>query len=239
MSLEQLFRTGAKPSSAKQAKIGKSVGYRGPNDVISNKEFRKATKGKKGESFEKYLNRVSGAVPVSALTGKVKSAFEKAGFAEFDGYYGRPISSEAVKKAASQGYSKEDVQDYLAQTFLGKQLSGQVSRFLGESGRYKADPATGKYVKTTPTVTQTGEQSSTSPFGYPVSSIKDFLSGLSPDSAQGSTIAEMEYATQIDPYKIQAKSAREQALISAKTSKDLAQTQQANALYGLIGYAFT
>jgi len=239
MGLEQLFRTKRTVAPARQKKIGRSVGYRGAADKVTGKEFRQATKGKKGDQFQQYLTRVSGAVPISALKGKAKSAFEKAGFAEFDGYYGRPISASAVKKAASQGYSKEDVEDYLAQKFLGSQLSGEVSRFVGESGRYKVDPVTGKYVKTTPTVTETGEDSSTSPFANMTTSIRDFLDGLNPDAAPGSTIAEMEYATQIDPYKIQAKSAREQALISAKTSKDIAQTQQANALYNLIGYAFT
>jgi hypothetical protein len=239
MGLEQLFRTGTSMSPARQKKVGRSVGYRGAADQVTGKEFRKATKGKQGEQFQQYLTRVSGAVPISALKGKAKSAFEKAGFAEFDGYYGRPISAKDVKKAASQGYAKEDVEDYLAQKFLGSQLSGEVSRFVGESGRYKVDPVTGKYVKNVTDIKETGEDSSASPFGKSISAIKDFLDGLSPEGAPGSTIAEMEYATQIDPYKIQAKSAREQALIDSKTRRDLAQIQQANSLYGLIGYAFT
>lgn len=239
MSLEQLFRTGTNMSRARQKKVGRSVGYRGAADKVTGKEFRQATKGREGDQFQQYLTRVSGAVPISALKGKAKSAFEKAGFAEFDGYYGRPITEKAVKKAAQQGYAKEDVQDYLAQNFLGGQLSGQVSRFIGESGRYKVDPVTGKYVKNVTEVTPTGEESDTSATANSVSSIRDFLDGLSPEGAPGSTIAEMEYASQIDPYKIQAKSAREQALIDSKTRKDLAQIQQANSLYGLIGYAFT
>ena len=239
MGLEELFRTGTSMSPGRQKKVGRSVGYRGAADQVTGKEFRKATKNKQGEQFQQYLTRVSGAVPISALKGKAKSAFEKAGFAEFDGYYGRPIGAKDIKKAASQGYAKEDVEDYLAQKFLGNQLSGEVSRFVGESGRYKVDPVTGKYVKNITEVTPTGEQSDTSAAANTVSSIRDFLDGLSPEGAPGSTIAEMEYASQIDPYKIQAKSAREQALIDSKTRKDLAQIGQANSLYGLIGYAFT
>jgi hypothetical protein len=54
----------------------------------------------------------------------------------------------------------------------------------------------------------------------------------------GATPFEMDYALNIDPYKIQAKSAERQSRISQQTSLQAAKIGQGTSLYNLIPSAF-
>lgn len=107
---------------------------------------------------------------------------------------------------------------------------------MGE-GDYIRDPNTGTWSKK-PAVNIT-DSGITTPI-TPVASgtVSGIYAGIDPDSAKGKTVAEINYLTQVDPYRIQAKSAERRSRMEQATDLTKSRMQQANYLYNLIPSAF-
>jgi hypothetical protein len=185
-----------------------------------------------------YLATVGRTYGAKQLSKDLRKRFESKGYTKEGGYYTKPgaITESVLGKAQGAGYSSDDIRSYLAGNFAQNELGDQVSKFIGE-GNYQLDPTSGRWGKK-PEISITGG-GTTSPIS-PVApgTTSGIYAGIDPDAAPGATVGEMEYATMIDPYKIQAKSAERRTRM--ETSANLAQQriQQANYLYNLIPSAF-
>lgn len=222
-------RTGAQLPGEQQTSFRGTVGYTGPGDIYTKKEFKKGQKAykKSGQQFGDYLSAVAGSIGTQDLAPKLQKKFQKKGFQEFEGYYTTkaPVTASGIASLAQRGFEKSDVQKYIADRFKNDYLSSEVRKFMGED--YRLNPDTGKYEKFDATIkldTPTGTGDLDTSISGTVTKNEGIYAGLDPDTMKGSTPYEMQYATLVDPYKIQAKSAER-----------IARVGQGTALYGLIG----
>lgn len=221
-------RTGAQLPGEQQTAFRGTVGYTGPGDVYTKKEFQKGKKTykKSGQDFGSYLSAVAGSIGVEDLGAKVQQKLGKKGYKEFEGYYTTkaPVTASGIASLAQRGFEKSDVQKYIADRFKNEYLSSEVRNFMGPD--YKVNPETGKWEKIDSIISVDTPTGGTQPTitGAVVPSGSGIYAGLDPDTMKGATPYEMQYATLVDPYKIQAKSAER-----------IARVGQGTALYGLIG----
>jgi hypothetical protein len=238
---EQARRRGVQLTGGAKKELTKEIqqsGKAGKGKKITAAEVKggKQAYGKAGGTD--YLSTVGQTYAANQLAKDVRKRFESKGYTKEGGYYVKPgaVTESALEKAKGAGYSSDDIRSYLAGSFAQNELGDQVSKFIGE-GNYQLDPTSGRWSKK-PEVTITG--SGTIPPITPIASgtTSGIYAGINPDAAPGSTLGEIEYATLVDPVKIQAKSAERRTRM--ETSANLAQQriQQANYLYNLIPSAF-
>ena len=219
-------------------KVVQQSGKKGQGKKITAAEVKGGKKTFAQAGGTDYLATIGRTYAADKLAKDVRKRFESKGYTKEGGYYVKPgaITESALEKAKGAGYSSDDIRSYLAGSFAQNELGDQVSKFIGE-GNYQLDPTSGRWSKK-PEISITGG-GTTSPIS-PVApgTTSGIYAGIDPDAAPGSTVGEMEYATMIDPYKIQAKSAERRTRM--ETSANLAQQriQQANYLYNLIPSAF-
>jgi hypothetical protein len=233
--LEEVFRgAGTSPvalSSEQKQKLYSSIGYT-PGSALGKKQVKTLQKGvKKGTlgvnaPYTDILASAFTKTELGGLPGKYGKEFAKAGYAQFGDQFIKPVTTSQIRQASSMGFGEAETRDYLAKQFAAGQIEEQARKFLQPT--YKADAATGRYIKEGETsIKIEDDNKNKAPTDYAnISQTKSFLEGLDPDSLPGYTPGEIEYAAQIDPYKIQAKS-----------SQKIAQIGQGTSLYNLIGYA--
>lgn len=202
----------------------------GKGKIVTGKELKTGAKAakKSGKDFGDYLGTVARTYGVSQLGGKAKKQLESAGYTQQGGYYTKqnPITGEMLSRGEAAGFKGDDIRSYLSG--LSSKDFGEGASGYMQKGEYNLNPSTGKWAKATPINI---DDSATDPTDF----LSSFLSGnnegifagLNPDTMPGSTPAEIDYATRVDPYKIQAKSSERQARF-----------QLGSNLYGLIPYAF-
>ncbi|RPJ30626.1 MAG: hypothetical protein EHM17_14445 [Verrucomicrobiaceae bacterium] len=213
-------------------------GKKGQGKKITSAELKGGKKTFAQAGGTDYLATIGRTYAADKLAKDVRKRFESKGYTKEGGYYTKPgaITESVLGKAQGAGYSSDDIRSYLAGNFAQNELGDQVSKFIGE-GNYQLDPTSGRWSKK-PAISIAGD-GLTPPISPVVSgTTSGIYAGINPDAAPGSTVGEIEYATMIDPYKIQAKSAERRTRM--ETSANLAQQriQQANYLYNLIPSAF-
>lgn len=250
--LEEVFRgAGTSPvalSSEQKQKLYSSIGYT-PGSALGKKQVKTLQKGvKKGTlgvsaPLTDILASAFTKTELGGLPSKYGKQFAKAGYTQLGEQFIKPVTTAQIREAASMGFGEAETRDYLAKQFAAGQIEEQARKFLQPT--YKTDAETGRYIKEGVTPIEikndakdTPPMGNTAPTDFAnISQTKSFLEGLDPDSLRGYTPGEIEYAAQIDPYKIQAKSSQNIAQIGAKSAKDIAQIAQGTSLYNLIGYA--
>jgi hypothetical protein len=256
--ISQASKKGVQLSGAPKKQLTKAIQQGGGNQKITAKEIQqgRGTYSKAGGTD--YLATVGRTYGASQLSKDAKNLLAKRGFTEEGGYYTKsgPITSDVIGKATAAGYDPKDIRSYLAGSFLQDQLGSEIGKFMGE-GNYQLDPSTGRW-SMKPPITVTGGGSI--PGAKSVSQGEGIYAGLNPDTMAGSTPFEMQYASMIDPYKIQAKSAERLGRLAQSTdllgrkmgygteydiakinrlqNLQQANIQQANYLYNLIPSAF-
>jgi hypothetical protein len=233
VGLEQLFSGyGSAPVSLTEQQkqnIYSTAGYT-PGGQLTKKSTKAVKKGiKKGTLgvSGQFTDILASAFPTTAFQGapaKLGKQFAKAGYAQFNDQFIKPVTADVLRKAGTSGYTAEDTRKELAKQFAAGQMSEQVRQFM--SPQYKTDPKTGRFMEAASSAIPIGkgeDGGTASTTSSPISQFQNFLEGLNPDQLPGYTPGEIDYATQIDPYKIQAKSV-----------KQLAKIGQGTALYGLI-----
>lgn len=233
-------RAGQELSGKQREALAKALtieGKKGRGKTITRAELQRGAK-KSGQDFEDFLGTVSRNFAAERFGGKTRNIFEKQGFQQEGTKYAKynPLSQKDLDKALEAGYSASDIRDYVAKNFAQSELGDQIGKFMGE-GNYSLDPSKGiwnvnepidiKTDTTVPSVSTVASGETKGPFA-----------GLDPDAFPGSTVAEMLYATTVDPYKIQAKSSERERKLAALTGLRGAKISQATSLYNLIPYAF-
>jgi hypothetical protein len=237
-ALEEIFRgAGQAPvalSAEQKQKLYSAIGYT-PGTALQKKQVQTLEKGIRKGTIEAtapvtdLLASAFNQTELGGLPGKYGKQFAKAGYLSLGDQFIKPVSSSQIRQAASMGIGETETRDYLAKQFAANQIEEQARKFMQPA--YKTDVETGRYVKVGEKVIDVkGDGKDTAaekPKEYAdLSKTKSFLEGLNPDELPGYNTAEIDYATQIDPYKIQAKS-----------SQKIAQIGQGTSLYNLIGYA--
>jgi predicted Holliday junction resolvase-like endonuclease len=233
MAIENLFSGfgGSPLSLTEQQKqnIYSTAGYTPGGQLTkkSTKALQKSVKkGTLGVSGQ-FTDILASAFPTTAFQGapaKLGKQFARAGYAQFNDQFIKPLTAEAIRQAGTSGYSIEDTKKAIANKFAAGQVSEEARRFMMPT--YKTDPKTGRFMEAASSAISIGkgeDGGTASTTSSPISQFQNFLEGLNPDQLPGYTPGEIDYATQIDPYKIQAKSA-----------KQIAKIGQGTALYGLI-----
>jgi hypothetical protein len=100
---------------------------------------------------------------------------------------------------------------------------------------YTLNPNTGKFESVQAITTSGGD---TTPPPIKTTTGSGIFAGLDPDTMAGATPFEMEYALNIDPEKIRAKTLERQSRISQQTALQAAKIGQGTSLYNLIPSAF-
>ena len=230
-------QTGPTLTSAQQKKLKQLIGVKGKQDTISAKELqqgqKKYTSG--GQQFGDYMAAVAATFGEGRFKGGVKQQLTQQGYTPEGGKYIKraPISGDILEKAKSAGYGEEDIRKYVAQTFAQKELGEGVGKFMGPS--YTLNPTTGKF-ESVLAITTSGGTTTTPPITTTTGG--GIFAGLDPDTMAGATPFEMEYALNIDPEKIRAKSLERQSRISQQTALQAAKIGQGTSLYNLIPSAF-
>lgn len=237
--IEQTRLSGVQLAGAPRKELTKAIqqsGKKGKGKTITAAELRRGQ-----TTFEKaggtdYLSTVGRTYAAEQLAKDLRKKFETQGYTQQGGYYVKPgdITGSVLEKIKAAGFGEEDIRSTLASGFAKATLDEEVTKFLG-AGDYIRDPNAGTWSKK-PTITVTG--SGTTPPIVTVTSGSGIYAGINPDKAPGSTVAEMEYMTLIDPYKIQAKSAERRSRMEQATDLAKSRMQQANYLYNLIPSAF-
>jgi hypothetical protein len=254
-------KKGVKLAGKQKQALTKAVqqsGKKSGGKKITAKEITggRKTFTKKGGSD--YLATVGQTYNPKKLAGSARKFLEKKGFTKDEsGYYTKQggITGSVLDKTRGAGYSDEDIRATIAKDFSKTALDEQVGKFLGEGGGYKKNDVTGLWEKQDLGITPGGVPGAEGVTGTPGP-----YAGIDPDAAPGSTPAEMDYATTVDPYKIDAKSRERIARVQQATDLlgrrmgygaqyDIAKLgraqalqeaniQQANYLYNLIPSAF-
>lgn len=225
-------RPGKDLSAGQKKKLNKLIQAPkgGKGKTVTAKELKAGKKAVQasGKDFGDYLGTVARTYGVSNLGKKTQKKLESAGYTQQGGYYTKqnPITGEMLSRGEAAGFRGEDIRGYLS-GLSSKDFGEGVGKYMKE-GDYDLDASTGKWGKRKPIDI---DDDTTDPTDF----LNSFLSGnnegifagLNPDEMAGYTPAEIDYATRIDPYKIQAKSAERQAKF-----------QLGSNLYGLIPYAF-
>lgn len=225
-------RTGAQLPGEQQTAFRGTVGYTGPGDIYTKKEFQKGKKAykKSGQDFGSYLSAIAGSIGAEDIGSKLQEKFAKKGYKEFEGYYTTkaPVTASGIAAVAGKGFDEKDLQKYIAERFTSEYLGSEVKKFMGSG--YKLNPDTGRYEAIDSTITiptptgVSGVGTTLSGTVVPSGTVSGIYAGLDPDKAKGYNPNEMIYAAVVDPYKLQAKSAER-----------IAKLGQGTALYGLIG----
>lgn len=213
---EQQRKRGVQLTGAPKRELTKTIqqkGKAGRGAKITGVELQKAKKGFEGED---YLATVGRTYQAKQLSKDAREKFAKAGFAkDASGYYTKsgPITKNVLDKALGAGFDPQDVRSVLAGTFARNELDDQISKFLGEGGQYKIDPITGRWTKQT-----LAPESANIPAPGEVTGTQGIYGGINPDDVPGSTPQEIDYATLLDPVKIQAKSGERLGALQAGAS---------------------
>lgn len=239
--IEQARRKGVQLSGAPRKELTKAIqqsGKKGKGKTITAAEVRGGQKVYEKSGGTDYLSTVGRTYAANQLAKDLRKKFEKQGYTQQDGYYTKAgnITQDVLSKATGAGFGEKDIRSYLAGKFAQGELDEQVSKFMGQ-GNYQLDPTTGRW-SAKPEITVTGTDTSSAITTVSPGTVSGIYAGINPDDAPGSTIAEMEYMAQIDPYKIQAKSAERRARMEQATDLTKSRMQQANYLYNLIPSAF-
>lgn len=217
----------------KPGQAGKKITAR---EVAKAKEYY-TTSTKGAENVPDYLSTVGRTFAADQLAKDLREKFKTKGYTKQGGYFVKPgaITGDVLGKAQAAGYGAKDIREILASGFAQEKLDEQVTKFMGE-GEYVRDPNTGAWgKKPVITVTETGATPEITT--VTTGTVSGIYAGISP-GGQGKTPAEIEYMAQIDPYKIQAKSAERRARMEQAADLTKARMQQANYLYNLIPSAF-
>ena len=233
-ALEEFFsqgrRTGVELTPEQKRALNKQIqtkGKGGKGKTITGKELARGQKAATANQFDDFLGTVARNYGVSQLGGKAKRQLEQQGYTQEGGYYTRrgPITGSLVEKAQEKGFGAGDIASYIAQNFAQKDVSSEAAKFLGEGG-YRLDPNSGRWSKadlasginpsgvTTPITAgdlASGISNITASLGQTISGIAGNVFG--PGSG-GSTAAEIQYATLVDPEKIRARSEERQTRMS-------------------------
>lgn len=239
--IEQARLRGAQLSGAPRKELTKAIqqpGKKGQGKTITAAELRRGQKTFEKAGGTDYLSTVGRTYAADQLAKDLRKKFETQGYTQQGGYYVKPgdITGSVLEKVKGAGYSASDIRSALASGFAKATLDEEVNKFLGE-GDYIRDPNTGTWSKK-PAVNIT-DSGITTPI-TPVASgtVSGIYAGIDPDSAKGKTVAEINYLTQVDPYRIQAKSAERRSRMEQATDLTKSRMQQANYLYNLIPSAF-
>lgn len=259
--ISQASKKGVQLAGAPKKQLTKAIqqsGKSGQGKKITAAEIKKARNTYSKTGGTDYLATVGRTYGASQLSKDARSLLAKRGFTQEGGYYTKPgqVTESVIQKATAAGYKPSDIRSYLAGAFAQNQLGSEIAKFMGE-GNYQLDPTTGRWSEKPPiSVTGGGNIPGLGTTGPG----EGIYAGLNPDEMPGATPFEMQYASMIDPYKIQAKSAERLGRLSQATDllgrkmaygteydiaklnrlKGLqeAQIQQANYLYNLIPSAF-
>jgi hypothetical protein len=230
-------QTGPTLTAAQQKKLKQLIGLKGKQDTISAKELEKGQKKytSGGEQFGDYMAAVAATFGEERFKGGVKQQLTQQGYTPESGKFIKraPISGDILEKAKGAGYGEEDIRKYIAQTFAQKELGEGVGKFMGPS--YTLNPNTGKF-ESVQAITTSGGDTTPPPIKTAIGS--GIFAGLDPDTMAGATPFEMEYALNIDPEKIRAKTLERQSRISQQTALQAAKIGQGTSLYNLIPSAF-
>jgi len=239
--IEQTRLSGVQLAGAPRKELTKAIqqsGKKGKGKTITAAELRRGQ-----TTFEKaggtdYLSTVGRTYAAEQLAKDLRKKFETQGYTQQGGYYVKPgdITGSVLEKIKAAGFGEEDIRSTLASGFAKATLDEEVTKFLG-AGDYIRDPNAGTWSKK-PTITVTGSGTTPPIVSVTSGTVSGIYAGINPDKAPGSTVAEMEYMTQVDPYKIQAKSAERRSRMEQATDLAKSRMQQANYLYNLIPSAF-
>ncbi len=259
--ISQASKKGVQLSGAAKKQLTKAMqqsGKSGQGKKITAAEIKKGRQSYTKAGGTDYLATVGRTYGAAQLSNEARRLLQSKGFQQDAGYYTKPgqITGSTIQKATAAGYSPSDIRSYLASAFAQNQLGEEVGKFMGE-GNYQLDPATGRWSMKAPISVKGG---GVTPGMGTTGPGEGIYAGLNPDTMPGATPFEMQYASMIDPYKIQAKSAERLGRLSQATDllgrkmaygteydiaklnrlKGLqeAQIQQANYLYNLIPSAF-
>lgn len=259
--ISQASKKGVQLSGGAKKQLTKAIqqsGQSGQGKKITVAEIQKGRKTYDKAGGSDYLATVGRTYGASQLSKEARNLLQKKGFTQDGGYYTKagPITGSVIEKATAAGYKPGDIRSYLAGSFAQSQLGDEISKFMGE-GNYQLDDVTGRWSLKPPISVSGG---GLTPGMGTVGPGEGIYAGLNPDAMPGATPFEMQYASMIDPYKIQAKSAERLGRLSQATDllgrkmaygteydiaklnriKGLqeAKIQQANYLYNLIPSAF-
>lgn len=239
--IEQARLSGVQLAGAPRKELTKAIqqpGKKGQGKIITAAEIRGGKKTYEKAGGTDYLSTVGRTYAAEQLAKDLRKKFETKGYTRQGGYYVKPgdITGSVLEKVKAAGYGEEDIRSTLASGFAKATLDEEVAKFLGK-GEYTRDPNTGTWSKK-PTITVTGSGTIPPITSVPTGTVSGIYAGIDPDAAKGKTIAEIEYMTEIDPYRIQAKSAERRARMEQATDLTKSRMQQANYLYNLIPSAF-
>jgi DNA-binding transcriptional regulator YdaS (Cro superfamily) len=226
--IAQASRKGVKLSGSAKKELTKAVqqsGKKGQGKKITTAELSKGKSTFTKAGGSDYLASVGQTYAANQLSKDLRKRFESKGYTKDNGYYVKPgaISQSAIDKATAAGYDPKDIRATLASNFAQSALSSEAAKFLGET--YDRDPNTGTWsqrVVTLPTGTTTGTTTG-------VTSGSGIYSGIDPDAASGSTVAEINYATMMDPAKLDARLRERLGFLNAGVSQNLSRMQTGSA----------
>lgn len=227
---QQQRKRGVQLAGAPKKQLTKAIqqkGKAGQGKKITAQELAKGRRAYAKTGGQDYLATIGRTYKPTQLSKQVQSKLKKSGFAKDEsGYYTKQgaITGSILDKALSTGYDPQDVRSYLAGSFAQNELDDQIAKFLGEGGQYKLDTGTGRWAKQELTPIGT-----TIPSPNEVTGGTGIYGGINPETAPGSTVAEILYATAIDPTKIDAKSRERLGLLQAGTSAFLGNLQANSA----------
>lgn len=223
-------KKGVKLAGKQKKELSKAIqqsGKKGRGSKITAAELARGRKFATKTNTPDYLATVARTFAPKKLTAPVRKKLQKRGFTKDEtGYYTKSgqITQNVLDKARAAGYSDTDLRSIIARDFAAKELDDQVGKFLGEAGGYKLNPTTGKWEASTLGI---------GPNNIPGIGDLDVnegpYAGINPDAASGATPAEFDYATLIDPYKIEAKSRERLGLLQAGLGAYLGRLQAGSA----------
>lgn len=223
---QQQRKRGVQLAGAPKKELTKAIqqkGKAGQGKKITAQELAKGRQAYAKTGGQDYLATIGRTYKPTQLSKQVQSKLKKSGFTKDEsGYYTKQggVTGSILDKAISAGYDPQDVRSYLAGSFAQNELDDQIAKFLGEGGQYKLDTGTGRWAKQ-----ELIPDDKKIPAPGEVNNGKGIYSGINPDELSGNTIAEILYATAIDPAKIDAKSRERLGILQAGTSAFLGKLQ--------------
>lgn len=228
--IESQRQKGVQLAGKQKKQLTKAIQQSGPKSggkKITASEIAKAKKKAPQQLAGDYLATVARTFTPNKLAKDVKKKLTKQGFQKNEsGYFTKagPITQSVLDKVRGAGFDDRDIRSNLAQNFAADQLSKEVVNFLGEGGGFKLNPVTGKFES---------QGLNLGPNDIPgigaLGDNKGPFAGIDPDAAPGATPAEFDFAAQIDPFKIEAKSRERLGLLQAGLGGYLGRLQAGSA----------
>ena len=232
--IEQARRRGVQLTGAPKKELTKAIqqsGKKGKGKTITAAEVRKGAETYEKSGGTDYLSTVGRTYAADQLAKDLRKKFKAQGYTKTGGYYTKAgnITQDVLNKATGAGFAEKDIRSYLAGQFAQSELNDEISQFMGQ-GNYQLDPTSGRWSKNPPITVD--DETKPTEIGTVPGTQQGPYAGIDPNTAQGSTPAEIQYAMGEDPYKIQAKSAERLGRLERATNLDLGRLQQTTDLMG-------